>query len=72
MYKRMSIRIVEELAKKLNEIAKKRAKEAEQRALIHFRKLNKIERILTIEKTRKTPAVIILDKIEEVIVGQNK
>ena len=44
---------------------------AEKRALTHFRKLNKIEHILKEEEAKKTPAVFIVDKIKEVIVGQN-
>lgn len=45
---------------------------AENRALIHFRKLQDIERILEKAKETKEPAVFIVDKIKEVIVGQNK
>lgn len=45
---------------------------AENRALIHFRKLQAIERILEKAKETKEPAVFIVDKIKEVIVGQNK
>lgn len=45
---------------------------AEKRALTHFRKLNKIENIIKNEEAKKTPAVFIVDKIKEVIVGQNK
>lgn len=51
---------------------KKQAEEAEQRALTHFRKLNKIEQIINIEEAKRTPAVFIVEKIKEVIVGQNK
>lgn len=51
---------------------KKQAEEAEQRALTHFRKLNKIEEIINIEESKRTPAVLIVKKIKEVIVGQNK
>lgn len=43
---------------------------AERRALTHFRKLNKIENIIKNEEAKKTPAVFIVDKIKEVIVGQ--
>jgi len=43
---------------------------AEQRALTHFRKLQQIENILRVEKNKKTPAVFIVEKIEEVIVGK--
>lgn len=45
---------------------------AERRALTHFRKLNKIENIIKNEEAKKTPTVFIVDKIKEVIVGQNK
>lgn len=51
---------------------KRLAEEAEKRAVMHFKKLNKIEQILMIEESKKTPAVYIVDKIKEVIVGQNK
>lgn len=44
---------------------------AEKRALTHFRKLNKIENIIKNEEAKKTPTVFIVDKIKEVIVGQN-
>lgn len=40
---------------------------AESRAVAHFMKLNTIERILKIEQSKKTPAVHIVKKIEEVI-----
>lgn len=45
---------------------------AEYRALTHFRKLQAIERILENAEETKEPAVFIVDKIKEVIVGQNK
>lgn len=45
---------------------------AELRAITHFRKLQAIERILEKAKETKEPAVFIVDKIKEVIVGQNK
>ena len=45
---------------------------AEERALIHFRKLYNMENILFKAEMDKTPAVIIVDKIKEVIVGKNK
>lgn len=45
---------------------------AELRAVTHFRKLIKIEDILRKAEEEKTPAVIVLDKINEVIVGKNK
>lgn len=40
---------------------------AETRAVIHFRKLFKIENIIKTEEKNKTPAVFIVDKIKEVI-----
>lgn len=40
---------------------------AEHRALIHFRKLQAIERILNKAEETKEPAVFIVDKIKEVI-----
>lgn len=46
---------------------KKLAEEAEERAVMHFEKLNKIEQIIMIEESKKTPAVYIVDKIKEVI-----
>lgn len=46
---------------------KERAENAERRATIHLRKLQEIERTITIEESNKTPAVFILDKIKEVI-----
>lgn len=45
---------------------------AELRALTHFRKLQEIERILRKATIEKEPAVFTVDKIKEVIVGQNK
>lgn len=45
---------------------------AECIALTHFRKLQSIERILNTAKATKEPAVFTVDKIKEVIVGQNK
>jgi len=47
-------------------------KNAEFRAVTHFRKLHEIEMLLRVAEREKTPAVIVLDKIKEVIVGQNK
>ena len=40
---------------------------AELRAVTHYRKLNKIESILILEKAKKTPAVFIVEKIKEVL-----
>lgn len=51
---------------------KKELNNAELRAVTHFRKLNKIENILLQAEQDKTPAVIVTDKIREVIVSQNK
>ena len=45
---------------------------AELRAITHFRKLQSIERIINTSEATKEPAVFIVDKIKEVIVGQNK
>lgn len=45
---------------------------AELRAITHFRKLQSIERIINTAEVTKEPAVFIVDKIKEVIVGQNK
>lgn len=38
---------------------------AEQRAVIHFRKLNQIESIIRIEEIKKTPSVHIVEKIKK-------
>ena len=51
---------------------KEQANNAEQRAVVHFRKLQEIETILGRAEINKTPSVIVVDKIKEVIVGQNK
>ena len=51
---------------------KEKAENAEQRAVVHFRKLQEIEDILEQAEINKTPSVIVADKIKEVIVGQNK
>lgn len=51
---------------------KKELNNAELRAVTHFRKLNKIENILLQAEQDKTSAVIVTDKIREVIVSQNK
>lgn len=51
---------------------KEKANNAEQRAVVHFRKLQEIENILGRAEINKTPFVIVVDKIKEVIVGQNK
>lgn len=45
---------------------------AELRAVTHFGKLNHIENILLQAEMDKTPAVIVLDKIREVITNQSK
>lgn len=55
-----------------NKKIKEQARNAELRAVTHLRKLQKIEHIIKIEEANKTPAVFIVDKIKEVIVGQNK
>lgn len=41
---------------------------AEYRALIHFRKLFKIENIIRQAEKDKTPAVIVLDKIKKEVI----
>ena len=46
--------------------------EAETRAAIHFNKVNKIENILKNSEKTKENYFITLNKIKEVIVGQNK
>ena len=51
---------------------KEKANNAEQRAVVHFRKLQEIENLLGRADINKTPSVIVVDKIKEVIVGQNK
>lgn len=51
---------------------KEKANNAEQRAVVHFRKLQEIENIVGRAEINKTPSVIVVDKIKEVIVGQNK
>ena len=51
---------------------KEKANNAEQRAVVHFRKLQEIENILGRAEINKTPSVIVVDKIKEVIVGQTK
>lgn len=51
---------------------KEQAENAESRATMHFRKLQAIENIIRKEEENKTPAVFIVDKIKEVIVGKNK
>ena len=50
---------------------KEKANNAEQRAVVHFRKLQEIEQIIGVAEMNKTPAVIVLDKIKEVIRPQN-
>ena len=46
---------------------KEKANNAEQRAVVHFRKLQEIENILGRAEINKTPSVIVVDKIKEVI-----
>lgn len=46
--------------------------EAETRAITHFSKVNKIENILKIAEITKENCFVTLNKIKEVIVGQNK
>lgn len=46
--------------------------EAETRAVTHFNKVNKIENILKKSEETKENYFITLNKIKEVIVGQNK
>ena len=50
---------------------KQESANAEQRALDHFRKLQRIEDIVLRAEIDKTPAVFIVDKIKEVIRPQN-
>ena len=50
---------------------KEKANNAEQRAVVHFRKLQEIENILGRAEINKTPSVIVVDKIKEVIRPQN-
>ena len=47
--------------------SQEQAYNAEYRALTHFRKLFKIENIIRQAEKDKTPAVIVLDKLKEVI-----
>lgn len=51
---------------------KEKANNTKQKTIIHFRKLQEIENILGRAEINKTPSVIVVDKIKEVIVGQNK
>ena len=46
---------------------KEKANNAEQRAVVHFRKLQEIENILGRAEINKTPSVIVVDKIKEII-----
>ena len=46
--------------------------EAETRAVTHFSKVNKIENILKTADITKENYSVTLNKIKEVIVGQNK
>ena len=50
---------------------KEESANAEQRALDHFRKLQKIEDIVLRAEIDKTPAVLVVEKIKEVIRPQN-
>ena len=50
-----------------NKKIKEQARNAELRALTHFRKLQQIEHIIKTEEANKTPAVFIVDKIKEII-----
>ena len=50
---------------------KQESTNAEQRALHHFRKLQRIEDIFLRAEIDRTPAVFIVDKIKEVIRPQN-
>lgn len=45
---------------------------AEYRAVIHFRKLQMIENILRKDTTNKTPAVLTVEKIKEVLVNDHE
>ena len=54
------------VSNKISEIEDERYN-AEHRALIHFRKLQAIERILNKAEETKEPAVFIVAKIKEVI-----
>ena len=51
---------------------KNQLEEAKTRAVTHFSKVNKIENILKIADITKENYFITLNKIKEVIVGQNK
>ena len=46
---------------------KERAILAEERAVMHFRKLNAIENIIRIEESKRTPTVFIVDAIKKVL-----
>lgn len=48
------------------------AEDAERRATTHFRKLYEIENIIKTAREEKTPSVLVVDKIEEVIRRQTK
>ena len=50
---------------------KEESANAEQRALDHFRKLQTIDDIILKSEIDKTPAIIVVDKIKEVIRPQN-
>ena len=49
---------------------KKELRNAELRAVTHFRRLKKIENILMIGRANRTPAVFIVDQINEVLKGK--
>ena len=45
---------------------------AEQRAVIHFRKLNLIENLIRIEQASKTPSVHIVEQIKKILVHDHQ
>ena len=45
---------------------------AEQRAVIHSRKLNSIENLIKIEQANKTPSVHIVEKIKKILVHDHQ
>ena len=51
---------------------KERAILAEERAVMHFRKLNAIENIIRIEESKRTPTVFIVDAIKKVLVSDGQ
>ena len=52
------------LFRKIKELTD-RAIKAEQRAVIHFRKLYAIENIIKVEEAKKTPTVYIVEAIKK-------